>query len=52
MPKKGLKCIFDTDSWEQDQMAIVYVEDTLVGKAVKERKTALNRAAKRCPSQN
>ncbi|GMY28296.1 ribonuclease 3-like protein 3 [Fagus crenata] len=45
--KNGLKFRFDTDSWEMDQTAKVYIGDSLIGKAVYGKKDiAMNRAAK------
>ncbi|XP_023900126.1 ribonuclease 3-like protein 3 [Quercus suber] len=45
--KNGCKPRYDTDSWDKDQTAKVYVKDCLVGKATFGKKDiAINRAAK------
>jgi dsRNA-specific ribonuclease len=45
--KNGLKFRIDTDSWENDQTAKVYIGDSLIGKAAYGKKDiAMNRAAK------
>ena len=45
--KNGCKPRYDTESWDKDQTAKVYVKDCLVGKATFGKKDiAINRAAK------
>ncbi|GMY28294.1 ribonuclease 3-like protein 3 [Fagus crenata] len=45
--KKGLKFKFDTDSWEKDQTAKVYIGNSLIGKAAyRKKEVAMNWAAK------